>query len=154
MAATMNEGSADQPTAGRRDGHEHVLPARVYWEDTDASGIVYHANYLRFFERGRSDSLRLLGLGQRTLLDEGLAFVVRSLTLDFRKPARLDDALQIRSSVAELSGASLIMRQRLLREREELVTADVRLACIEPAGRPRRIPSTIAALLATLSPNS
>ncbi len=146
--------SEDQPGAGRRDGHEHVLPARVYWEDTDASGIVYHANYLRFFERGRSDSLRLLGLGQRTLLEAGLAFVVRSLTLDFRRPARLDDALQIRSSVADLSGASLIMRQRLLRDGAELVTADVRLACIEPAGRPRRIPSTIAALLATLSPNS
>lgn len=148
------EGGADQPTPGRRDGHEHVLPARVYWEDTDASGIVYHANYLRFFERGRSDSLRLLGLGQRSLLEAGLAFVVRSLTLDCRKPARLDDALQIRSSVADLSGASLIMRQRLLRDGEELVTADVRLACIEPAGRPRRIPPAMAALLATLSPNS
>lgn len=149
-----NDGGTDQPTSGRRDGHEHVLPARVYWEDTDASGIVYHANYLRFFERGRSDSLRLLGLGQRALLEAGLAFVVRSLTLDFRKPARLDDALQIRSSVADLSGASLIMRQRLLREGEELVTADVRLACIEPAGRPRRIPPAVAGVLATLSPNS
>lgn len=149
-----SDGGIDQPTSGRRDGHEHVLPARVYWEDTDASGIVYHANYLRFFERGRSDSLRLLGLGQRALFEEGLAFVVRSLTLDFRKPARLDDALEIRSSVAELSGASLIMHQRLLREREELVTADVRLACIEPAGRPRRIPNSVAGLLATLSPNS
>jgi len=148
------EGGIDQPTSGRRDGHAHVLPARVYWEDTDASGIVYHANYLRFFERGRSDSLRLLGLGQRALLDEGVAFVVRSMTLDFRKPARLDDAIEVRSTVAEMSGASLIMNQRLLRDGEELVTAEVRLACIEPAGRPRRIPRAVAALLATLSPNS
>lgn len=146
--------SLDQPTSGRRDGHEHVLPARVYWEDTDASGIVYHANYLRFFERGRSDSLRLLGLGQRALLDAGLAFVVRAMSLDFRKPARLDDAVEIRSSVAQISGASLVMHQRLLRAGEELVTAEVRLACIEPAGRPRRIPRDVAALLATLSPNS
>lgn len=149
-----NDVRIDQPTVGRRDDHEHVLPARIYWEDTDASGIVYHANYLRFFERGRSDSLRLLGLGQRALLDAGLAFVVRAMTLDFRRPARLDDAVEIRSSVAQISGASLVMHQRLLRAREELVTAEVRLACIEPAGRPRRIPRDVAVLLATLSPNS
>src|SRR6187401_3714862 len=101
---------SEHPIAGEiRDGR-HILPVRVYYEDTDFSGIVYHASYLRFMERGRTNYLRLLGADQRALFGEvereapGFAFVVRSMTIDFRKPARMDDVLEIMTVPLEVKG--------------------------------------------------
>ena len=103
-----------------RDGR-HLLPVRVYYEDTDFSGVVYHASYLRFMERGRTNYLRLLGADQRAMFDEaakeapGFAFVVRSMQIDFRKPARMDDVLEIATAPIEVKGASIVLHQRVSR---------------------------------------
>ncbi|MCW5751054.1 MAG: tol-pal system-associated acyl-CoA thioesterase [Alphaproteobacteria bacterium] len=124
------------------------MALRVYWEDTDASGIVYYANYLRFAERARSDLLRLLGVNQQRLLEEqGLALAVRACALEYLRPARLDDEIEVHSSIAEMRGASLTARQVVRRGEEELVQADVRIACIDRAGRPRRLPAQVVAAL-------
>jgi acyl-CoA thioester hydrolase len=130
-----------------RDGR-HVMPVRVYYEDTDFSGIVYHANYLRFMERGRSNYLRLIGADQRGLFAEaereapGFAFVVRSMTIDFRKPARMDDVLDVVTAYAEVKGASILLDQRVLRGDEVLVAAQVRVAFV-CEGRARPIPKPL-----------
>jgi acyl-CoA thioester hydrolase len=124
----------------------HTLPARVYWEDTDASGLVYHASYIRFMERGRTELLRSLGIEQSQLLDRTLGipiyFVVRAMQLDFRKPAALDDMLSVETRPMELGGASLTLDQRVLRGDETLVTAIVKVVCVE-AGRARRLPHDV-----------
>jgi acyl-CoA thioester hydrolase len=124
------------------------LPVRVYYEDTDFSGVVYHANYLRFLERGRTELLRATGVDQSTLhgSDEGLSFAVRRMTIDYLKPARMDDVLTIETRAEEVRGASLVIAQRVLRGAEVLVTADVRVAAIA-RGRPARIPDDLRALL-------
>jgi acyl-CoA thioester hydrolase len=130
-----------------RDGR-HVLPVRVYYEDTDFSGIVYHANYLRFLERGRSNYLRLLGLDQRSLFEQaaqeapGFAFVVRSMTIEFLKPARMDDVLEVITSYEEVKGASILLHQRILRGEELLIDAHVRVAFV-CEGRARPIPKPL-----------
>lgn len=130
----------DQPTAGRFDGQEHLLPVRVYYEDTDFTGLVYHANYVRYFERGRSDFLRLAGVGHAELLDqdEPLAFVVAELNLKYAKPARIDDALVVRTRYEAIKGPRLIIRQTVERDGEVLCRADVVAVCIHLDGRPRR----------------
>jgi acyl-CoA thioester hydrolase len=122
----------------------HTLPARVYWEDTDASGLVYHASYIRFMERGRTELLRSLGLEQKQLLDGAtpIYFVVRAMQLDFRKPAVLDDTLSVETRPVELGGASLTLDQRVLRGDETLVTAVVKVVCVEN-GRARRMPHEV-----------
>ena len=103
-----------------RDGR-HVLPVRVYYEDTDFTGLVYHASYLRFMERGRTDYLRLLGARQRTLFEEtareapGFHFAVRSMTIEFLKPARMDDVIEVSSAPEEVKGASITLHQRIVR---------------------------------------
>jgi acyl-CoA thioester hydrolase len=130
-----------------RDGL-HVMPVRVYYEDTDFSGIVYHANYLRFMERGRTNFVRLLGADQRALFEEaakeapGFAFVVRSMTLDFLAPARMDDVLTITTTPAEVKGASITLRQTVARGEEVLVDAQVRVAFIS-GGKAQRIPKPL-----------
>lgn len=130
-----------------RDGR-HVMAVRVYYEDTDFSGIVYHANYLRFMERGRSNFLRLLGADQRGLFEEvakeapGFAFVVRSMTLDFRAPARMDDVLTVTTMPAEVKGASVTLHQIVSRRDDVLVEAQVRVAFIS-GGRARPIPKAL-----------
>jgi len=112
-----------------RDGR-HLQPIRVYYEDTDFSGVVYHASYLRFMERGRTNYLRLLGADQRALFEEaakeapGFAFVVRSMQIDFRKPARMDDVLEIMTVPLEVKGASIVLHQRVNRADELLVEAN------------------------------
>ena len=130
----------DQPTAGRFDGLDHLLPVRVYYEDTDFTGLVYHANYVRYFERGRSDFLRLAGVGHAELLeqDEPLAFVVAELNLKYAKPARIDDALVVRTRYEAIKGPRLIIRQTVERDDEVLCRADVVAVCIHLDGRPRR----------------
>jgi len=130
-----------------RDGR-HVLTVRVYYEDTDFTGIVYHANYLRYMERGRTNHLRLLGADHRALFEAteketpGFAFVVRSMTLDFLKPARMDDVLTVVTEPEEVKGASITLRQRVMRGDELLLEAHVRVAFIS-GGRARPIPKPL-----------
>jgi acyl-CoA thioester hydrolase len=130
-----------------RDGR-HVMTVRVYYEDTDFSGIVYHANYLRFMERGRTNHLRLLGADHRALFEEaeretpGFAFVVRSMRIEFLKPARMDDVLDIMTVPQEVKGASITLHQKIMRAEEVLVDAQVRVACVS-GGRARPIPKAL-----------
>jgi acyl-CoA thioester hydrolase len=133
-----------------RDGRHH-MQIRVYYEDTDFSGIVYHANCLRFMERGRSNHLRLMGAEQHALFAEaetetpGFAFVVRSTTLDFLRPARMDDVLDIVTWPVAVKGASIVLAQEVCGE-HVLVKAEVRVACISE-GRAQPIPRSIRALM-------
>lgn len=126
----------------------HLLPVRVYYEDTDFSGVVYHASYLRFMERGRTEFLRQIGVDHRAMFEGGqaLAFVVRAMMIEFFKPARMDDVLTIETSVTGVGGASVGMRQRVRRGDETLVTADLKVAIVA-AGKPQRIPPTLRAAL-------
>jgi acyl-CoA thioester hydrolase len=130
-----------------RDGR-HVLTVRVYYEDTDFTGIVYHANYLRYMERGRTNYLRLIGADHRALFEEtekeapGFAFVVRSMTLDFFKPARMDDILLVVTEPEVVKGASTTVLQRVMRGDDVLVEARVRVAFIS-GGRARPIPKPL-----------
>ena len=134
--------------AGYFSDRTHILPVRVYYEDTDFSGIVYHANYLRFLERGRTDSLRLAGIDQSQLHanGEGLIFAVRRMTIDYFKPALMDDVLHVETSTREVRGASLIIDQRIMRGDEVIVTAEVRVAAIA-GGKPARIPEEMREIL-------
>ena len=128
------------------------MQVRVYYEDTDFSGIVYHANYLRFMERGRTNYLRLLGADQRALFDEaaaeapGFAFVVRSMQIDFRKPARMDDVLEVVTTPVEVKGASIVLHQRVNRAGELLVEATVQVAFVS-GGRARPIPKALRIMM-------
>ena len=130
-----------------RDGR-HVLAVRVYYEDTDYTGIVYHASYLRFMERGRTNYLRLLGADHRALFEAAekeapsFAFVVRSMNIEFLKPARMDDMLEIWTEPAEVKGASLMLRQRVVRGDDVLIDAQVRVAFVS-GGRARPIPKPL-----------
>jgi acyl-CoA thioester hydrolase len=126
----------------------HVQHVRVYYEDPDFSGIVYHANYLRFMERGRTNYLRLLGADHRALFEKtekeapGFAFVVRAMQIDFLKPARMDDVLEIITRPQEVKGASILLRQDVMRAADTLVTANVRVAFVS-GGRARPIPKPL-----------
>jgi acyl-CoA thioester hydrolase len=130
----------DHPTAGRFEGREHRLPVRVYYEDTDFTGLVYHANYVRYFERGRSDALRLMGVGHAELLDgdRPMAFVVSKMELAFLKPARIDDELVVRTLYEAARGPRLLISQTVGRGEEVLCRAEVQVVCIHMDGRPRR----------------
>ena len=124
---------------------------RVYYEDTDAAGIVYYANYLRFIERGRTELLRTLGHDQNALMKEGIAFAVRSANVEFLKPARLDDLLTVETSIASLGRAQVTFAQRILRDNELLLDAKIRVACIDPArGRPIPMPRALHQQLSAL----
>lgn len=142
----MTEGWTD--LGGRFVGDTHVMPVRVYYEDTDFSGIVYHANYLRFFERGRTESLRAAGVGQSMLHagGEGIFFAVRRMIVDYLVPARMDDVLTVETRTREVRGASLIIDQRIVRGEDVIATAEVRVAAIA-GGRPARIPDPLRAIL-------
>ncbi|WP_435993642.1 tol-pal system-associated acyl-CoA thioesterase [Brevundimonas sp. LjRoot202] len=131
---------SDRPTAGRFEGREHRLPVRVYYEDTDFTGLVYHGNYVRFFERGRSDCLRLMGIGHAELLDgdQPTAFVVTKMELAFVKPARIDDELVVRTRYESVRGPRLLISQTIARDEEVLCRAEVEVVCIHMDGRPRR----------------
>jgi acyl-CoA thioester hydrolase len=125
----------------------HHLPIRVYYEDTDFSGFVYHSNYLKFCERARSDFLRVLGVDQNTMFADGTAFVVRRMNCDFLKPAKFDDILTVESSPGEAKGARFEIRQRVLRGDDLLFTADVTAVLIDNNGRPKRLtPDLLTAL--------
>ena len=130
-----------------KDGR-HTQVVRVYYEDTDFTGIVYHANYLRYMERGRTNYLRLIGADHRLLFEQteaeapGFAFVVRAMSIDFIKPARMDDILHVVSDPVEVKGASVTIRQKVLRGEELLVEAQVKVAFIS-GGRARPIPKPL-----------
>ena len=140
----LTELSTITPTAGTLSDGVHVLPLRVYWEDTDSSGIVYYTNYLKFIERGRSDMLRLAGIDQwRMKGEDGVNFVVRRCEIDYHLPAQLDDQIEVETKVEVMRGASLDMRQTVRRNGEDLVVAMVRAACVDAAGKPIRLPAVI-----------
>jgi acyl-CoA thioester hydrolase len=124
-------------------------PARVYWEDTDGGGVVYYANYLKFLERARTEWLRSLGFVQTELArDPGIMFVVASLTIDYRRPARLDDALVVTCDYEPEGAVSLRFAQRILRNDEVLVEASVRVACLDAESfRPKRLPAALVSAL-------
>jgi acyl-CoA thioester hydrolase len=134
--------------AGRLIEGGHAMQVRVYYEDTDFTGIVYHANYLRFMERGRTNYLRLIGADHRALFEQtekeapSFAFVVRSMNIDFLKPAYMDDLLEVRTLSQEVSGASIIIHQKVVRGAEVMVEAEVRVAFVSE-GKPRRIPEPL-----------
>jgi len=130
----------DRPTAGRFEGREHRLPVRVYYEDTDFTGLVYHGNYVRYFERGRSDALRLMGVGHAALLDgdQPMAFVVSKMALTFLKPARIDEELLVRTCYDAIKGPRLLISQTITRGDDVLCRAEVEVVCIHMDGRPRR----------------
>ncbi|MDF2996005.1 MAG: tol-pal system-associated acyl-CoA thioesterase [Xanthobacteraceae bacterium] len=138
--------------AGRLVPGGHVLAVRVYYEDTDFTGIVYHANYLKFMERARTDHLRLIGVSQSELFGQaleeapGFAFVVRSMSIDFQRPARFDDVLEIHTSPIEVAGASITLLQRVMRGSELLVEGKVKVAFVAQ-GRARRIPDGLRAAM-------
>jgi acyl-CoA thioester hydrolase len=147
---------AGAPTTAHLDGaiHDgrHHMQVRVYYEDTDFSGIVYHANYLRFMERGRTNHLRLMGAGQHALFAEaeletpGFAFVVRSMQIDFHKPARMDDLLDVVTWPLQVKGASITLAQEVRRGEDVLVKAQVRVAFISE-GRAQPIPKALRTLM-------
>lgn len=132
------------PASGWMDGKMHRFALRVYYADTDAGGIVYHATYLSFAERARTEMMRLFGLDHIGLQKEqGLLFAVRSCEIDYRRPARLDDLLEVRSTLIHLGGASLHVAQSIWRGDEELVVLTLRLVCMHVEGRASRIPTPI-----------
>ena len=138
---TANEKWPD--IAGRIEGETHVLPVRVYFEDTDCAGLVYHANFLKFCERGRSDFVRLLGLDHQSLANpdrgEPAVFVVRRVEIEFLKPGRMDDLLEVVTSCAEIGSASLILQQDVRRGDTLLVRAKVMVVLISQSGKPQRL---------------
>ena len=141
-----NDARASDPQASSQP---FTLPVRVYYEDTDAGGVVYYANYLKFCERARTEWLRTLGVSQQALIDEhGLAFVVRSVQADYLASARLDDALEVVTRVAMLRRASLLFEQQVMRGQELLFTTRVLLASIDlHRQKPVAIPASLHALL-------
>jgi len=142
---------SETPTAGVLAGREHRLPIRVYYEDTDFTGLVYHAGYARWFERGRSEFLRCAGVEHTALMAEDAAVVVTRLCIDYKRPARIDDALVVITSYESFSGPRVVIRQRIERAKngiwELLVSAEVDCAVITMDGRPRRPPASLAKAL-------
>ncbi len=122
----------------------HRISVRIYYEDTDFSGVVYHASYLRFMERGRTELIRALGIEQRELFDgdQALGFAVRRMTIDFVRPAVMDDLLTVETRPTLARGATMELDQRILRGEEVLITAQVKVACVG-GGKARRIPDVL-----------
>lgn len=142
MAASLSDQQLDAPAGGRFVGREHRLAMRVYFEDTDLSGVVYHANYLRWMERARSDMLRLAGIDQRAAHDAGEgAYAVTDLHIRYRASARLDDAMVVASRLIAVRAASCVIHQQVIRAEAILADANVTAAFVAPDGRPRRQPS-------------
>src|SRR5437763_11664454 len=125
----------------------HRMPLRVYYEDTDAAGMVYHANYLKFAERGRTEMLRFLGFDHSRLRAEtGIVFTVRRCSIDYLGAARLDDPLTVETRVDAIAGATLSVRQLVCRGEDVLAALDVLVACVGENGRPRRVPAPLRAI--------
>jgi acyl-CoA thioester hydrolase len=125
----------------------HIFPVRIYYEDTDFSGNVYHAAYLKFFERGRTEFLREAGIHHSELAEKGIAFAVRSMNIDFIAPAHIDDMLAVLTEAIEASGARLTLRQTILREDIVLTKAELTVVSIKTSGGPARLPVSIRDLV-------
>ncbi|MFN0219669.1 MAG: YbgC/FadM family acyl-CoA thioesterase [Hyphomicrobium sp.] len=149
MSSDHQSGPSHWPdVAGRivsdASGIRHVLPIRVYFEDTDAGGVVYHASFVRFCERGRTDFLRLLGTEARRVIDgsdnrEPAAFVVRRMTMDFLRPGRMDDLLEVETRVKELGGASVTLLQAISADGRRQFAAEVTVVLVSMSGKPLRL---------------
>jgi acyl-CoA thioester hydrolase len=137
--------------AGRIEGETHVLPVRVYFEDTDAAGVVYHANFLKFCERGRSDFIRLLGIDHQSLaaakMGEPGVFVVRHIEIDYLKPAQVDEVLEVVTRCAHIGGASLVLAQEVRRGETVIARARVTVVLVSSSGKPQRIGALIRSAL-------
>ena len=141
----------DMPAGGRFEGAEHRFPVRVYFEDTDLSGVVYHANYLRYMERARSDMLRVAGIDQRAHHEAtGAAYAVAALAIRYRAPARLDDALLVTTRVQAVRAASVVIQQTVSRGDALLTEAEVTAALVAGSGRPARQPAAWVAAFRAL----
>lgn len=129
--------------AGRIEGETHILPVRVYFEDTDCGGVVYHANFLKFCERGRSDFIRLLGIEAKSLADpargEPAIFVVRRVEIDYLKPARMEDVLEVVTTCDEIGSASLVLQQDVRRDGTLVASAKVTVVLVSHTGKPQRL---------------
>jgi acyl-CoA thioester hydrolase len=129
--------------AGRIEGETHVLPIRVYFEDTDCAGVVYHANFIKFCERGRSDFIRLLGIEAQGLANpdkgEPAVLVVRHIEIDYLKPARMDDVLEVVTSCAKIGSASLVLAQDVRRGSDLIARAKVSVVLVAESGKPQRL---------------
>lgn len=138
-----------QCLSGAIDGDEHRLMVRVYYEDTDFTGVVYHANYLKFFERGRSDFLRVLGVHHHELQahEDQIAFAVAHIDVRYLAPARIDDVITVRTRVARMRGAQFLLEQVCERDGVKLCEGRINVVCIDGAGRPRRLPKDLAVRL-------
>ena len=143
-----------QPSCGVVAGREHRVPVRVYYEDTDFTGLVYHASYVRFFERGRSDFLRLAGVHHTAMGELGAAFAVTRLEVDFRRAARIDDALTVTTWITQARAPRLWFAQRVERAGGVLCEARVVAACIDGSGRARRPPPELKARLSPYLPDA
>lgn len=125
----------------------HEMPMRIYFQDTDAGGIVYHSNYLNYAERARSEFLRTVGLTNRSLIDRGVSFVIRQVDISYKAPARLDDLLVVQTRVAEVGHASMVMLQTVVRDGQVLVDMRLQVAFVDPKTlRPTRIPADLKEL--------
>ncbi len=134
--------------SGAIEGAEHVFPVRVYYEDTDAAGIVYYANFLKMAERARTEMLRVLGVEHTaTARDDGVSFAVRRCEIDYLNPARLDDMLAVHTRILGIGGASLTMEQVIRRAGVDLAWLILRIACVSTTGRATRFPVQLRALL-------
>ena len=130
---------------------EFSLPVRVYIEDTDAGGIVYYVNYLKFMERSRTEYMRSLGFGKNFIFNEDLLFVVREVALTYQRPAELDDLLETTTVILEAKGAAISMRQTVRRDDEVLVEAEIKIACVDKTSKkPRRLPQAMRDVLETV----
>jgi acyl-CoA thioester hydrolase len=137
--------------AGRIEGDTHLLPIRIYFEDTDFAGYVYHANFLKFCERGRSDFIRLLGIHHQSLANpedgEPAVFVVRRIEIDYLKPGRLDDVLEVVTRCGTIGGASLVLDQEVRRGETVLARARVTVVLVSESGKPQRIGNLVRGAL-------
>jgi len=141
---------------GTFEGKEHVLPISIYYEDTDLSGVVYHANYLRYMERGRTEFFRLAGISKMAGLEdeEPTAWAIRSIAVDYHRPARLDDVIHVRTRLTGLSGARMRALQRVVCGETLLVEGRIEACITTLTGKPRRLPKMVAETLAPfLSPD-
>lgn len=145
--ATINV-TASPSIEARMDGDIYIYPLRIFYEDTDAAGIVYYANYLKFIERARTEMLRAAGINHSGMQAAyGCVFVVRSCVLDYILPARLDDMVDIHTRIIAVKGASLIAEQNVLRAAQILVRSELRLACMGENGAPMRFPPILRSAL-------
>jgi acyl-CoA thioester hydrolase len=143
------------PRSGRLEGGAYLYPVHVYYEDTDAGGVVYYANYLKFAERGRTEALRSVGVTHATLLEQnGIALAVHKVTAEYLSPARLDDDLTVTTRIAAVTGVTLVLDQRIARDKTSLFASTCTIVCVGKTGKAVRLPAALAATLDKLNPTT